>query len=105
MGRVRSALTCFVAPCSTGDRKRESTGIARSLIVGSIMKSRRETRRIRVGGVPVGEGAPVSVQSMTNTDTRDVRATVAQIRSLAREGCEIARVAIPVSYTHLRAHE
>ena len=59
------------------------------------MKIRRKTRRIRVGGVPVGGGAPVSVQSMTNTDTRDVRATVAQIRSLAREGCEIARVAVP----------
>ena len=51
--------------------------------------------RIRVGNVPVGGGAPVSVQSMTNTDTRDVRATLAQIRSLAREGCEIVRVAVP----------
>ena len=59
------------------------------------MVNRRNTRRIRVGEVPVGGGAPVSVQSMTNTDTRDVRATVAQIRSLAREGCEIARVAVP----------
>ncbi len=59
------------------------------------MENRRKTRRIRVGGVPVGGGAPVSVQSMTNTDTRDVRATVAQIRSLAREGCEIVRVAVP----------
>jgi (E)-4-hydroxy-3-methylbut-2-enyl-diphosphate synthase len=56
---------------------------------------RRKTRRIRVGDVPVGGGAPISVQSMTNTDTRDVRATVAQIRSLAREGCEIVRVAVP----------
>jgi len=59
------------------------------------MKERRKTRRIRVGGVPVGGGAPVSVQSMTNTDTRDVRATLAQIRSLARLGCEIVRVAVP----------
>ncbi|MEW6719790.1 MAG: flavodoxin-dependent (E)-4-hydroxy-3-methylbut-2-enyl-diphosphate synthase [Thermodesulfobacteriota bacterium] len=59
------------------------------------MKERRKTRRIRVGGVPVGGGSPVSVQSMTNTDTRDVRATLAQIRSLAREGCEIVRVAVP----------
>jgi (E)-4-hydroxy-3-methylbut-2-enyl-diphosphate synthase len=50
---------------------------------------------IRVGGVPVGGAAPVSVQSMTNTDTRDVRATVAQIRSLASAGCEIVRVAVP----------
>ncbi|MCL2102947.1 MAG: flavodoxin-dependent (E)-4-hydroxy-3-methylbut-2-enyl-diphosphate synthase, partial [Syntrophorhabdaceae bacterium] len=59
------------------------------------MKSRRNTRRILVGSVPVGGGAPISIQSMTNTDTRDVRATLAQIRSLAREGCEIARVAVP----------
>jgi len=59
------------------------------------MMERRKTRRIRVGGVPVGGRAPVSVQSMTNTDTRDARATLAQIRSLAREGCEIARVAVP----------
>jgi (E)-4-hydroxy-3-methylbut-2-enyl-diphosphate synthase len=59
------------------------------------MKQRRVTRRIRVGGVPVGGGAPVSVQSMTNTDTRDARATLAQIRSLAREGCDIVRVAVP----------
>lgn len=48
-----------------------------------------------MGTVPVGGGAPVSVQSMTCTDTRDVRATVAQIRRLARAGCEIVRVAVP----------
>ncbi|MBI5906389.1 MAG: flavodoxin-dependent (E)-4-hydroxy-3-methylbut-2-enyl-diphosphate synthase [Deltaproteobacteria bacterium] len=59
------------------------------------MENRRKTRRILVGGVPVGGGAPVSVQSMTNTDTRDIRATLAQIRSLAREGCDIVRVAVP----------
>jgi len=59
------------------------------------MKERRKTRLIRVGDVRVGGGAPISVQSMTNTDTRDVRATVGQIRSLAREGCEIVRVAVP----------
>jgi (E)-4-hydroxy-3-methylbut-2-enyl-diphosphate synthase len=59
------------------------------------MKERRKTRRIRVGDVAVGGGAPISVQSMTDTDTRDVRATVDRIRSLAREGCEIVRVAVP----------
>ncbi len=59
------------------------------------MKERRKTRRIYVGDVPVGGGSPVSVQSMTDTDTRDVRATVGRIRSLAREGCEIVRVAVP----------
>ncbi len=59
------------------------------------MRSPYKTRRIRVGTVPVGGGAPISVQSMTNTGARDVRATVAQIRSLAREGCDIVRVAVP----------
>ncbi len=56
---------------------------------------RERTRRIYVGDVPVGGGAPVSVQSMTKTDTRDVEATLSQIRSLASCGCEIVRVAIP----------
>ncbi|MDA8121680.1 MAG: flavodoxin-dependent (E)-4-hydroxy-3-methylbut-2-enyl-diphosphate synthase [Deltaproteobacteria bacterium] len=59
------------------------------------MKNRRKTRRIRVGEVPVGGGAPITVQSMTDTDTRKAGDTVAQIRSLAREGCEIVRVAVP----------
>lgn len=56
--------------------------------------NRRHTRRIHVGNIPVGDGAPISVQSMTNTDTRDVGATVAQIRRLALAGCEIIRVAV-----------
>jgi len=56
---------------------------------------KRETRRINVGGVAIGGGAPVSVQSMTNTETSDVAATVAQIERLARAGCEIVRVAVP----------
>lgn len=56
---------------------------------------RRESRQIRVGDLLVGGGAPVSVQSMTNTDTRDAESTLAQIVQLAAEGCEIVRVAIP----------
>ena len=48
-----------------------------------------------VGAVPIGGGAPVSVQSMTKTDTRDIAATVAQIRELETVGCEIVRVAVP----------
>ncbi len=48
-----------------------------------------------VGSVPVGGGAPVAVQSMTKTDTRDVVATVAQIESLVRHGCELVRAAVP----------
>ncbi|MGB9825941.1 MAG: flavodoxin-dependent (E)-4-hydroxy-3-methylbut-2-enyl-diphosphate synthase [Desulfofundulus sp.] len=55
---------------------------------------RRHTRPIFLGGVQVGGDAPVSVQSMTNTDTRDVRATLAQIDRLVRAGCEIVRVAV-----------
>lgn len=59
------------------------------------MIQRRITRQIKVGGVPVGGAAAISVQSMTNTPTRDVRATVAQIRRLEAAGCEIVRVAVP----------
>ena len=53
------------------------------------------TKRLMVGGVPVGGGAPVSVQSMCNTKTDDVAATVSQILALEEAGCEIIRVAIP----------
>lgn len=56
---------------------------------------RTQTRQIRVGDVVIGGGAPVSVQSMTTTDTRDVDATVAQVRALEAAGCEIVRVAVP----------
>jgi (E)-4-hydroxy-3-methylbut-2-enyl-diphosphate synthase len=56
--------------------------------------SRRPTRRIRVGRVPIGGGAPIAVQSMTNTDTRDTEATTAQILRLEQAGCEIIRVAV-----------
>src|SRR5919112_2214470 len=52
-------------------------------------------RQITVGGVPIGGGAPVAVQSMTLTKTHDVEATTAQIAALASAGCEIARVAVP----------
>ena len=53
------------------------------------------TKQILVGGLPVGGGAPVSIQSMTNTPTQDVEATVAQIRRLVAAGCQIVRVAVP----------
>ncbi|GAB4265367.1 MAG: flavodoxin-dependent (E)-4-hydroxy-3-methylbut-2-enyl-diphosphate synthase [Deferrisomatales bacterium] len=56
---------------------------------------RRRTRPLRIGPVPVGGGAPVSVQSMCTTDTRDVGATAAQIRALEQAGCEIVRLAVP----------
>jgi (E)-4-hydroxy-3-methylbut-2-enyl-diphosphate synthase len=54
----------------------------------------RKTRQVSIGTVKVGGGAPVSIQSMTKTDTRDIKATVKQIKELEKEGCEIIRVAI-----------
>jgi len=56
---------------------------------------RVKTRKIRLGAVSVGGGAPISVQSMTNTRTDDVAATVAQILALEAAGCEIIRAAVP----------
>lgn len=58
---------------------------------------RKKTRQIRVGNVPIGGGAPIAVQSMTNTDTRDAKATLRQIRRLSDAGCEIVRLAVPDS--------
>jgi len=59
------------------------------------MIARRKTRQIMVGKVPIGGDHPIVVQSMTSTDTRDVPATLSQIRGLADAGCEIVRVAVP----------
>lgn len=56
---------------------------------------RRPSKRIWVGAVPVGDGAPIAVQSMTNTRTEDVAATVAQIRALEKVGADIVRVSVP----------
>ena len=57
---------------------------------------RRQTRQIQLGKLKVGGDAPITVQSMTKTDTRDVRATVQQIWDLEAAGCEIVRCAVPV---------
>jgi len=59
------------------------------------MIKRRASRVIRIGGVEIGGAGPVVVQSMTKTATRDVPATVNQIRRLEECGCEIVRVAVP----------
>ncbi|MGB2803576.1 MAG: flavodoxin-dependent (E)-4-hydroxy-3-methylbut-2-enyl-diphosphate synthase [Candidatus Zixiibacteriota bacterium] len=59
------------------------------------MIKRKKTKKVWVGEVPVGGGAPISVQSMTKTDTRDVSSTIRQIRKLEKAGCEIIRVAVP----------
>jgi (E)-4-hydroxy-3-methylbut-2-enyl-diphosphate synthase len=59
------------------------------------LAARRKSRQIHVGSVPVGGGAPVSVQSMTTTKTTDIDATLQQIAELTAAGCQIVRVAVP----------
>lgn len=60
-----------------------------------MIKLRRASQVIRVGGVEIGGAGPIVVQSMTKTDTRDVKATINQIHQLEECGCEIVRVAVP----------
>ena len=64
-------------------------------MIKSSVITRRKSRKIMVGNVAVGGDAPISVQSMTNTDTCDVVATVAQINAIACAGADIVRVSIP----------
>ncbi|MBR6978136.1 MAG: flavodoxin-dependent (E)-4-hydroxy-3-methylbut-2-enyl-diphosphate synthase, partial [Lachnospiraceae bacterium] len=56
---------------------------------------RDETKEIRIGDRVIGHGNPILIQSMTNTPTEDVEATVSQIRRLSEAGCEIIRVTVP----------
>lgn len=56
---------------------------------------RNQTRKVKIGNVTIGGGAPIAIQSMTNTKTEDVAATVAQIKELTAAGCEIIRCAVP----------
>jgi (E)-4-hydroxy-3-methylbut-2-enyl-diphosphate synthase len=60
-----------------------------------MMEKRRKSKAIRIGDVIIGGDAPITVQSMTNSDTRDIRATVRQINELEEVGCEIIRSAVP----------
>src|SRR5579875_1903012 len=62
---------------------------------GSVKPQRRKTIPVRVGDVVVGGAAPIAVQTMTKTDTRDARATLEQIHKLKDAGCEIVRPAVP----------
>src|SRR3989338_3951119 len=64
------------------------------------MIERRKTRQVKVGSVTIGGDSPVSIQSMTKTDTADIEATVREIRTLATAGCEIVRVAVPTIPFH-----
>ena len=69
------------------------------------MTLRTETRQVWCGGVPIGGGAPVSIQSMTNTDTLDIEATVAQIIMLTDAGADIVRIAAPTKKAALSIKE
>ncbi|MFQ5779413.1 MAG: flavodoxin-dependent (E)-4-hydroxy-3-methylbut-2-enyl-diphosphate synthase, partial [Nitrospiria bacterium] len=64
-------------------------------MAGKLKVLRRKTRQVSVGPVKIGGDAPVVIQSMTTTDTRDVASTVAEIHRLEKAGCEIVRVAVP----------
>ena len=59
------------------------------------MYTRRKTRCVKVGNLEIGGNAPISVQSMTNSDTKNISDTVSQIKRMEKEGCELARVAVP----------
>ena len=59
------------------------------------MNRRRKTRKIKVGNLEIGGNAPISVQSMTNTDTTNIPDTISQIHKMEKEGCELVRVAVP----------
>jgi (E)-4-hydroxy-3-methylbut-2-enyl-diphosphate synthase len=76
----------MVAVCET---KRRLTGRQADAMI-----KRRKTRQINIGNVAIGGDAPITVQSMTNTDTREVEETVAQIKRLEAAGCELIRVAV-----------
>src|SRR5512141_2809267 len=62
---------------------------------GATLGTRRQTRQLRIGGVAIGGGAPIAVQSMTTTQTADAAATLAQVRALAEAGADVVRVAVP----------
>ena len=72
-----------------------TTSLGMPALPPPVLARRRLTRQIDVGGVPVGGGAPISVQSMTTTVTADVNATLQQIAELTATGCDIVRVACP----------
>ena len=59
------------------------------------MRQRRYSKPVQIGGVTIGGGYPIVVQSMTKTDTRDVMSTISQVRELEECGCEVVRVAVP----------
>ena len=85
-------LPLFPAEKTSGGVPADGRGRAAG---GGTPMTQRRSRAIKLGPLAIGGGAPVMVQSMTNTDTRDVEATVAQIGRLVRRGCEAVRLAVP----------
>ena len=77
-------------PCE----RRQKSGIARSNECADAPITRRRARAVLVGGIQIGGDAPIVVQSMTNTDTADVAATVAQVKALADAGSELVRITV-----------
>lgn len=75
--------------------KKKETPDCPKPVSARISFKRRKTRQIKIGDVAIGGGAPIVVQSMTKTDTKDKKATISQIKKLEKAGCEIVRLAIP----------
>src|SRR5437868_14954048 len=77
------------------DRRQETLDLRPRRRRDSMHITRRKTRQITVGKVKIGGDAPVSVQSMCSTNTRDAAATLEQFRQLEAAGCEVIRIAVP----------
>src|SRR5512145_611433 len=93
---MRAACACATTnPRSTSCRTRAPTSRgSRSIEAEAVQVTRRASRQVRIGHVQVGGGAPIMVQSMTNTDTADADATARQVLELARAGSEVVRVTV-----------
>ena len=93
-GAILPVVRPYFNTSPVGTREKDGCRKARNRVYSPAMIIRKKTRKIMVGPVAIGDDAPIAVQSMTNTDTRDVEATVAQIRRLEEAGCEIIRLAV-----------
>src|SRR4051794_38574343 len=94
-GSVVSRVPGVPSRLSNGIGKQMSIDLGMPVAPPASLAPRRQSRQLMVGSVPVGGGAPVSVQSMTTTLTSDVNATLQQIAQLTTAGCQIVRVAVP----------
>ena len=75
--------------------KKSETSDCPKPVSAKTLTKRRKTRQIKIGNVAIGGGAPIVVQSMTKTATKDMKATISQMKRLEKAGCEIVRIAIP----------